>query len=42
MREHTKDELDKHTCSSFGGNNCVLHQCMFYCVLQKAKEELKK
>jgi hypothetical protein len=32
------EDLEKETCQSFGGINCVLHQCMFECVLNKAKE----
>jgi hypothetical protein len=39
--KYTKEELDKYTCRSFGGNNCALHQCMFYCVLDKAKKDLE-
>jgi len=32
-------DLEKMDCRSFGGNNCVLHQCMFSCVLS---DEIKK
>lgn len=35
MKPLTVKQLQKETCRSFGGNNCVLHQCMFGCVLQK-------
>jgi len=38
----TLKKLNEHTCRSYGGNNCVLHQCMFYCVLWKAKQEAAK
>jgi hypothetical protein len=42
MKTYTKEELEKHTCKSFGGNNCILHQCMFECVLEQAKKEVNK
>lgn len=38
MSEYTTKELEKETCSSFGGSNCVMHQCMFFCVLDAAKK----
>lgn len=38
-KKYTKQELAKETCSSFGGGNCAMHQCMFFCVLEKAKQE---
>lgn len=37
MSNHTFSELEKMTCRSFGGNNCVLHGCMFECQLQMEK-----
>lgn len=37
MKQKTFAELEKMTCQSFGGNNCVLHGCMFDCVLREAK-----
>ena len=40
--EYTLEELAKETCSSFGGNNCVLHQCMFGCVLEEAKKKARE
>lgn len=40
MSQPTLQELEKHTCKSYGGNNCILHQCMFGCVLEKAKQKL--
>lgn len=38
MPEYTFKELEKMTCQSFGGNNCVLHGCMFDCQLLEAKK----
>ncbi len=35
--EYSLKELNNDTCRSFGGNNCVLHQCMFNCRLIEAK-----
>ncbi len=40
--ELTLEQLEKETCSSYGGVNCVLHQCMFYCVLEKDKKDAMK
>ncbi len=37
MDNYTFSELEKMTCRSFGGNNCVLHGCMFECQLYIAK-----
>lgn len=34
----TLAQLKATDCRSFGGNNCVLHGCMFYCVLYEAKK----
>ena len=42
MKTYTVQELEKETCSSFGGSNCVLHQCMFGCVLHQAKQKAKE
>ncbi len=42
MKQYTTEELSKETCRSFGGNNCVLHQCMFDCVLNEAKKRAAK
>ncbi len=39
--EYTIEELSKETCNSFGGNNCVLHQYMFGCVLEEAKKKAR-
>ena len=39
---YTIEQLEKESCSSFGGNNCVLHQCMYGCVLQDAKKKAMK
>nr|DAL72511.1 MAG TPA: hypothetical protein [Caudoviricetes sp.] len=38
----TVKELEKETCLSFGGNNCVLHGCMFDCALREAKRRALK
>lgn len=35
--DYTFSELERMSCQSFGGNNCVLHGCMFDCQLQMAK-----
>lgn len=40
--ELTLEQLEKETCSSYGGNNCVLHGCMFSCQLADAKARAKK
>jgi len=40
MKTYTREELEKETCQSFGGNNCALHQCMFNCALAEAKKKL--
>lgn len=37
MDNYTFSQLQKMTCRSFGGNNCVLHGCMFECQLYEAK-----
>ena len=42
MKEYSLKELEKETCRSFGGNNCVLHGCMFYCVLEDAKKKARE
>lgn len=42
MPQYTIQELEKQTCQSFGGINCVLHQCMYECVLEKAKKNTAK
>lgn len=42
MADLSLEELKKETCSSYGGNNCVMHQCMFGCVLQKAIQMSEK
>ena len=34
---YTFSELENMTCQSFGGNNCVMHGCMFECQLEEAK-----
>lgn len=39
---YTLEQLEKETCRSFGGSNCVLHQCMFFCALQEAKKKLSE
>ncbi len=36
--EYSLEDLEKETCLSFGGNNCVLHGCMFNCALREAKK----
>lgn len=36
---YTIKELEEQTCQSFGGNNCVLHGCMFGCQLEAAKKK---
>lgn len=28
---YTIEELEKMSCRAYGGNNCVLHGCMFEC-----------
>lgn len=33
----TLKELEQQSCSSFGGNNCAMHGCMFNCQLREAK-----
>lgn len=38
--ELTLEQLKKETCQSYGGNNCVLHGCMFECALQAAMRKL--
>lgn len=42
MKEYTLQELENRTCQSFGGNNCVLHGCMFGCTLVEAKKQAIK
>ena len=39
--KYTTKQLKKETCRSFGGNNCVLHGCMFGCELEKARARAK-
>lgn len=41
-KPETLEELNKLSCREYGGNNCVLHQCMFDCALAKAKERAKE
>jgi len=42
MAQLTLDELKKETCQSYGGNNCVLHGCMFSCQLTDAMKARMK
>jgi hypothetical protein len=38
MEDYSLEYLKTQTCRSFGGNNCVLHGCMFDCQLKEAKK----
>lgn len=42
IMDYTLAELERKDCASFGGNNCVLHGCMFFCILEEAKKEARK
>jgi hypothetical protein len=40
-KEYTLEELKDETCQSFGGLNCIAHQCMFVCVLEQARHKAR-
>lgn len=41
MSNYTIEQLKNMSCASYAGSNCVLRQCMFFCVKQQKIDELK-